>query len=447
MPSPPADFELEEPLFPTNTARLRRWIPWIRLLDGFRLAIDPRCLFAALCAVIFWSAGDLFLAQFHSGPPEGPLETETPRWPWDRDFLPAASVSRGRVDFVRGLESPGKFLVDMVSNGHVSVWPLRRLVEDAIGISRPDNAWRATFLRIGALLWGLSICAFFGTAICRMASLEFSGNGSFRFRDIVRFAAAKCPSVLGAPLIALVWLILLLPLIWFVGLLSLLPWVGGELAGACWGLVYLAGMGMALLAVGVAAGFPLMVAAVSAESSDAFDGFSRSFSYIFNRPWYTAFLIGSGMLLGSVLLCFVVGVLTLTADLGTGVLLAQFGNLDAAGLYDTVADREPFAAWQFANSGTGDTMSEAGRQAIGVWCRLLLSIPAAFVFSYFWTMSTIVYYLLRLREDATPLDEVVIQGTSSRKPPLIGIPAAAAREREAREDNGQSSGPPDAEAP
>ena len=50
----------------------------------------------------------------------------------------------------------------------------------------------------------------------------------------------------------------------------------------------------------------------------------------------------------------------------------------------------------------------------------------AFVYSYFWSASTIIYFLLRQSDDATDLDEVYLPDEQERDEllPLVGVAAS-----------------------
>ena len=51
---------------------------------------------------------------------------------------------------------------------------------------------------------------------------------------------------------------------------------------------------------------------------------------------------------------------------------------------------------------------ELGLRLIRFWIDLGLTVAMAFVFSYFWTATTAIYFLLRRNVDATEMDEVYI---------------------------------------
>ena len=52
------------------------------------------------------------------------------------------------------------------------------------------------------------------------------------------------------------------------------------------GMMLLIGLVMALSLVGLAVGWPLMAPTISAEGTDSWEALSRSFSYVFQRPWH-----------------------------------------------------------------------------------------------------------------------------------------------------------------
>src|SRR4051794_13619325 len=56
-------------------------------------------------------------------------------------------------------------------------------------------------------------------------------------------------------------------------------------AALFWPFVILLGLMMAVLLLGALVGWPLMWATVSVEGTDAFDALSRSYAYVYHRPW------------------------------------------------------------------------------------------------------------------------------------------------------------------
>ena len=69
--------------------------------------------------------------------------------------------------------------------------------------------------------------------------------------------------------------------------------------------------------------------------------------------------------------------------------------------------------------------AELGLRLIRFWIDLAVTVAMAFMFSYFWTATTAIYFLLRRHVDATEMDEVYIPEEGRSRP-------AAARSRRRR---------------
>src|SRR5918999_659980 len=72
------------------------------------------------------------------------------------------------------------------------------------------------------------------------------------------------------------------------GLLSSIPYIGpifNIIMGALFILILAAGFVMTLVLLGTFGGFNLMYPTIAVEGSDSFDAISRSFSYVYARPW------------------------------------------------------------------------------------------------------------------------------------------------------------------
>jgi hypothetical protein len=166
---------------------------------------------------------------------------------------------------------------------------------------------------------------------------------------------------------------------------------GLAVAGTIWPLVLAGAVVLAILAIGLVAGWPLMVAAVGVERGDSFQAISTSFSYLYQRPLHYAFY-------------------ALVAAL---VALPAFA---AAGLF---ADATSTLALWAASFGMGHDRTVAvleglqspadapwGIRALAFWTRGLGSLLGSFGWGYFWAIATAAYMLLRHDVDGTELDEV-----------------------------------------
>jgi hypothetical protein len=398
------------------------------------MAIDYRRMVLALAAVLLWSAGEAVISRTlyslesiseeHAGPP-GPGTI----WPWEPQALPPCPATLQRIDLLDSLNRPFYTLRLAFENGAAVTWPMQRLGQAGYWLVFPVRGfgpWLAAWLYV---LWGLTVMALLGGAIARMAAVDFAGAGELSIQQALRFSARHALSSLGAPLIPVVGLAVCWAPNLIAGLWARIPYVGEGLVALFWFLPLLAGFMLSLIVIGVAAGWPLMLAAISTEASDAFDGLSRSYSYVFNRPWYLLFLVVATVLYGSAALYFVTGMMTLAVDLTCVTVGAGVGSVDQFPLLSATPAIPAWSTWVHPSQDY-----PALRGTIGLWMRLVGSIPSAFVLSFFWTMTTIIYFLLRKREDATPLSEVNLDDLPSTGPddlPIIGIPAAERREQSA----------------
>jgi hypothetical protein len=231
----------------------------------------------------------------------------------------------------------------------------------------------------------------FGGVITRAAAIELATHDRAKTVRTVRFAASKWRAYCAAPFFPLIGVFLIGLPIALCGLL-LRTGVTGWVTAAIWPFLLFDGFLMALLLLGLLFGWPLMWANISVEGVDSFDAVGRAYNYVFQRPLQYLFYALVAAVLGALgwLLVwnFVAAIVGLTygaAAWGAGsgqmdALVSRSGDLGAMG---------GFTAW-----------------LIAFWVQGLKLLGAGFLFSYFWTASTAIYFLLRRDADATEMDEV-----------------------------------------
>ncbi len=183
---------------------------------------------------------------------------------------------------------------------------------------------------------------------------------------------------------------------------------GLVLGGILWPLVLVAGFLMAVLLLGLLFGWPLMWAAISAEGTDSFDALSRTYAYVFQRPLrYLFYVIVAGVIgwLGWIVVReFAAGIVWL------GYWAAGWGCGQA-----TIA----------SILNPGDELSGVGQFGAGLirfWAGCVKMLAVGYCFSYFWTASAAVYFLLRHDVDATEMDEVFLDADAAEaEPPLPSV--------------------------
>jgi hypothetical protein len=244
--------------------------------------------------------------------------------------------------------------------------------------------------RIG---WFLLVWSIFGTAIARHVALKLVGEDAPGVVGATWFGSRKWLPAFNSVLFVLVGVLALSVPGAILGLAMRTSW-GLAFAGAVWPLVLLGAVVLAILVVGVVAGWPLMVACVGVERGDSFQAISTAFSYLYQRPLHYAFYALVALLVAIPSLAVAALFADATASLAMWATSFGMGHDRTAAVLAGLTDAAPAAAW--------------GAQAIAFWNRGLETLLSSFGWGYFWAIATAAYLLLRHDVDGTELDEVVL---------------------------------------
>jgi hypothetical protein len=266
---------------------------------------------------------------------------------------------------------------------------------------RPRAYIFLTILGLGLL----AIWSYFGGAISRIAAVELAKDERIEMREARKFACRKYWAYLWAPLVPAIGVCILGLCNFLGGLFGCIPVAGDFAMGVFFPLSLLAGFLIALITIGGVAGYGLMVPAISAEGTDAFDGISRAYSYIYSKPW--RFVFYCLLALGYAVLCvgfiylftnFTVGASFTTGKVGLKAIYGKHKFDDILAFY---------SGWQFAPEARW--WSHVAAIMIGLWCRLLWALFFGFVVSMKITCATTVYFLMRKAVDGTEMTEVFME--------------------------------------
>jgi hypothetical protein len=264
---------------------------------------------------------------------------------------------------------------------------------------RPTTDLRVAGAALARVGWFVLVWAIFGTAISRCVALKLAGEEPLGPLGAVAYGSRKWPPAFNSVLFVLVGIAALSVPGAVLGLAMRTGW-GLSLAGAVWPLVLLGAVVLAILAVGLVAGWPLMVAAIGVERGDSFQAISTSFSYLYQRPLHYAFYLLVGLL---------VAVPALAA---AGLFADATGTLAIwAASFGMGPDRT--AAVVDGLSAGGPLADTWGLGAMRFWARGLANLLGSFGWGYFWAIATAAYLVLRQDVDGTPLDEVVLDEPGS----------------------------------
>jgi len=278
----------------------------------------------------------------------------------------------------------------------------------------------------------LGIWALFGGAMHRMSALHFARDEKISVTQALKFSASKFLSFYTAPLIPLA-IIVVIGLFMMLGGLALSVPVLDVIMSILFPLALLGGLLIAFLVIGLAAGGALMYPTIAVESSDSFDAISRSYSYVFGRPWRAGFYGLVALVYGVICYLFVrlFAFLLLAAAhgfVGAGVwgggeaISPAADKLDAMWPVPTFDNLLPPWQWEALS---GLEVFCAG--IIWIMVMPIAALVLAFLLSYVSSASTAIYFLLRQKVDATDLDDVYVE--EPEEEPLPGeTPAEPAAE-------------------
>ncbi len=362
--------------------------PWLSLVRAARLAFAPRMLLlgaAGLLAMGFgwWAIGTMF-----------PDTAHLPNWLWGETPIPLPGSIN---DPLHPLTSPALTAADTLTG------PFQQLFQQGQG------GWPYVYLLLCAL-WSLAVWAAFGGAMTRIAALALARESRLGMFGGLRFGIAKWPAYFFAPLVPLAGGILLGLLGLVFGLLMKSNFLALVMSIG-WPLMLLASLGLTIVFLGLLFGWALMWPTVSTEGTDAFDAISRSYSYTFQRPLRYLFYGLVAALLGwlaAVVVFWVAKETVVLSDwaISWGAGSARVDELHAVPIAPTTGE----SSW-WLNSA---------RHVLAFWTGGVWLIAVAFLYSYFWSAATAIYFLLRQDVDGTERDEVAVE--EEAEPEQFGLP-------------------------
>lgn len=328
--------------------------------------------------------------------------------------------------------------------------PLFKFLTPVIYMFDPRAGFWDRLYLIFIIAWTLAVWGFFGGAICRIAAVQFARNERISLKEAILFTKDRWVSYFAAPVFPLVLVAIFVFLLMIFGWIQAIPWFGEVFAGLLWPIVLLFGFIIAIVLVGLV-GWPLMIATVSTEGTDSFDALSRSYSYVYQAPWRYLWYTFLAVIYGAVLVFFIGFMASLL------VFLGAWGVSSAAGLgsSDPKYDREPSYLFNYAPTSFGwrdllistnmryvepkeeilydgrkvtrldfkpeykdalSNMNKVGAVLVACWLYPLFLLLVGFGYSFFFSASTIIYFLMRHSVDDTEVEEVYLEDEELEDP-------------------------------
>jgi hypothetical protein len=247
-------------------------------------------------------------------------------------------------------------------------------------------------------------------AICRIAALQFAQGEKPGLKEAMHFSVKKFTSFFGAPLVPVGMVIFIGVFIFLLGLITNIPRAGELIMAVFMPLVLIAGALIAVISIGAVAGFSLMFPAIAYDGSDCFDAFSRSFSYIYSKPWRMGFYTAIAAIYGAICYTFVrvfaflllwvthrflqLGVLIDNTSKEVNKLIAIWPEPK----FIRLVDPSSLAATNWSES--------LSAFLIQLLLLAVIGLVVSFIISFYFSANTIIYSLMRNRVDNTALDDI-----------------------------------------
>ena len=345
----------------------RRFLAWSSLVRAISLAGDARKLILGVVGLALliggWSLIDAVLGAnpAHSVPIE-----------------PGRTITLFQVTSSISYVNPAWLVSE----------PARTVITPFAELFSRETGLRAWFRALARGVWALVVWGIIGGAITRIAVVQLTVGGGVGLTTALRFALRRWLALIGAPLTPFLAIFLIAAGCALFGLLYWIPaGIGASIAGILGFIPLLGAALMALILLGLALGWPLMHATVATEGEDVADALSRSYSYVNQRLFRYLAHLSVAWILGIV-----------------GLVVAVFFARVVLGLAD----------WSVA-LGAPDMPSRIPLADITLefWTTALGWLTHAYLYTYFWTSTAVIYLILRQDVDGTDTHDVYLDGQAT----------------------------------
>ena len=401
-----------------------------KIFRSFRMAIQPSKLIIAFCMIAMTGLVGWLMdlpKTVITTPGTNGAETEL------NLFLTAPQRLDSYIERNATTEHPRGVFSTMwgfgISKFHGSLKSIFRF--DLFGVL--DNAveflyavkWAIQYHPVYCLIFAvinLSIASIGGGAICRIASLQFAQNEKPGVIESLRFSIRRFTSFFGTPIVPMIIIAITGLCLVSVGLISNIPFGIGELGTGILMLPALAaGAIIAAVLLGAIGGLNLAFPAVAYDGSDGLDAVSRSFNYVYAKPWRLGFYTAMAVIYGAICYIFVrFFAFLLLWSTYRGLRLGAITQ-SVRGLPDKVAAIWPeptFSRLLSYSNATGSWQESTAAVLIYLSALVIVGLVASFIISFYFSSNTVIYALMRNQVDETPLETVYTETAETKGQPV-----------------------------
>ncbi len=403
----------------------------------FRIAISPSRMLTALIgvAVVFAAAqlmdiakpvvtsGEITRGQLTAASPNGSLvyTTELQCYiysPEQMETFTKRYENKQRLGVSKVL---GNYCMARFNDAVVALVTLRfdRLLW-AVGAIVTALLWAIKYHTIYSIVMFFVVLASFstvGAAICRGAALQLARDEKPGMGQCMRFSMKKFVSLFCAPLAPVILLVSIGLFVTAIGLFINIPYAGEIIGASLFALVLAAGVFMAATVIWAFTGGGLMYPVMAYENSDTFDAISKSFSYVFLKPWRMTLYSLLGAAYGVICYLFVrffaFMLISLSrAFLELGVWTRASGNEQISKVGAIWAKPEFFNLLGSQMTVSKNATESLAALLIHLAILAVSGVVAAYVVSFYFSLNTVIYALMRKNVDKTAIEEIYVEADS-----------------------------------
>jgi len=346
---------------------------WLDVFSGFRVALDARKMLLGMFGVYFSVAVLIGIMALASR--------------WSPGLLPALE---------KAASQPSIYLPETAER------IVGRLTEAATHPFRGPQSGPG-YLELlfggGTCLALLAIWSLVGGAIARLAAVDFAKGERLSLAEGFSFSGRKFGSFFWSPIVPFIFVLIFLCCNAVLGLVGRIPGLGPIIVGLCFWLAAVSSFLVLVISLGGYFGFIFMWPTIAMEGTDAFDAVSRSFAYLFARPWKTFWCWLTTVAYGAVCIAFVGGFTwTLLKITQWSVALGLRGEGGPV--------LRSFSHWTIGSeAGWPDVIAMVLVQVVFI---MAWGLMLGFLVSFKLSAMTIIYAVLRRDVDGTDMSEVYL---------------------------------------
>ncbi len=392
--------ELSEPTMNERTINLKalNWqeiFPWTMILKTLSIAASPSvialALLGALLNPIGWLIGEtIFFGEAQRN---------------NTELMEVASINASayRSVFDEAARTSGVNILGIEFNGPRLIF--NQMVRRFGSMFDQSHQGREFYYFAFGNVWSILVWSFIGLAIARIGLVRLTRNEHVGMDDAFWFACNKWATAAGAMAIPLAGVFVLCLPCALAGFMMGFDF-GVILVGLFWIILLMFGLVMALLLLGLAVGWPLMVASVAAESQNSFDAMTRAYAYVFQRPLHYLFYCFIAILFGG--FCWMIVSMITNGSIDLAYWAISWGTA----LFG--AERIEMIQGYTSNSSEIPKMLDNGTNLMAMWNAFVRTFAVAFIYGLFWLQAAVIYLLLRKDVDETEMDEIYIDEEQRR---------------------------------